>query len=176
MFVSFLNANGSLSGKIFDKINNFALADVNIILKSQSEEFGSTSDQNGVFKIESIPKNSYELFISYIGFEKYKKKLEIKNESLVIDIGLHIKPIEMEKLEILSEASLEYQNVPGSATVLDAQSIKLINPIGTQEMLDFVAGINSYSDDGIGNSKNCKSMLFDYICVPIICGFIMYFL
>ncbi|MDC3246579.1 TonB-dependent receptor [Candidatus Marinimicrobia bacterium] len=153
MLVSFLNANGSLSGKIFDKINNFGLADVNIILKSQSEEFGSSSDQSGVFKIESIPRDSYELSISYIGFEKYKKKLEIKDESLVLDIGLNIKPIEMEKLEILSEANLEYQNVPGSATVLDAQSIKLINPIGTQEMLDFVAGVNSYSDDGIGNSR-----------------------
>ena len=98
MLVSFLNANGSLSGKSVDKINNVGLADVNIIWKSQSEEFGSSSDQSGVFKIESIPRDSYELSISYIGFEKYKKKLEIKDEVINNDNNI----VSQTDLEIFS--------------------------------------------------------------------------
>ena len=36
---------------------------------------------------------------------------------------------------------------------MNMQRIKLVNPIGTQEMLEYVPGINGFSDDGIGNSR-----------------------
>ena len=38
------------------------------------------------------------------------------------------------------------------ATVMDMQTIKIVNPIGTQEMLERPA-ITGYADDGIGNSR-----------------------
>ena len=50
-------------------------------------------------------------------------------------------------------ASAPYQKLPGAATVMDMQTIKLVNPIGTQEMLEHIPGITGYADDGIGNSR-----------------------
>ena len=41
--------------------------------------------------------------------------------------------------------------MPGAATVMDMHALKLVNPIGTQEMLEYVPGINAFADDGIGN-------------------------
>ena len=59
----------------------------------------------------------------------------------------------MSRLEIISSADEPYENLPGAATVLDVKTLKLINPVGTQEMLELIPGINGYSDDGTGNSR-----------------------
>ena len=59
----------------------------------------------------------------------------------------------MAKLEIISDANIPYKSLPGAATVVDMETIKLVNPIGTQEMLEYIPGVNGYSDDGIGNSR-----------------------
>ena len=59
----------------------------------------------------------------------------------------------MAKLEIISDANAPYQSFPGAATILDVKSLNLIDPIGTQEVLELVPGVNGYADDGIGNSR-----------------------
>ena len=59
----------------------------------------------------------------------------------------------MTKLEIISDADVPYENLPGAATVMDMKTLKLVNPIGTQEMLEYVPGVNGFADDGIGNSR-----------------------
>ena len=59
----------------------------------------------------------------------------------------------MTKLEIISEVDAPYDALPGAATVMGMEKLKLINPIGTQEMLEYVPGISGFADDGIGNSR-----------------------
>ena len=59
----------------------------------------------------------------------------------------------MTKLEIISNLESDYQRLPGSSSIINERSFKLINPIGTQEILEHVPGINAFSDDGIGNSR-----------------------
>ena len=59
----------------------------------------------------------------------------------------------MAKLEIISKTGNAYQNLPGAATILDDQVLKKLNPIGTQEILDYVPGVSGFADDGIGNSR-----------------------
>ena len=59
----------------------------------------------------------------------------------------------MAKLEIISDSDSKFKDLPGASTILDIKTIKLLNPIGTQEMLEYVPGVNGFSDDGIGNSR-----------------------
>ena len=37
--------------------------------------------------------------------------------------------------------------------MIDAQVLKKLNPIGTQEILEYVPGVSGFADDGIGNSR-----------------------
>ena len=107
-----------------------------------------------MFYFENIPAGKYTITISFIGFQNYESDLTIEeNRSYTINAVLEIQAIVMAKLEIISDANAPYQSFPGAATVLDVKSLNLIDPIGTQEVLELVPGVNGYADDGIGNSR-----------------------
>ena len=107
-----------------------------------------------MFYFENTPAGKYTITISFIGFQNYESDLTIEeNRSYTINAVLEIQAIVMAKLEIISDANAPYQSFPGAATVLDVKSLNLIDPIGTQEVLELVPGVNGYADDGIGNSR-----------------------
>ncbi len=157
-FASLLSADNfqaSFTGTVFRVEEQIPLSGANVILThKQGESFGISTDKSGLFNIQNLPSGNYTLLISYIGFNDYRDNIKVESgKAYNVDIGLDIKPILMTKLEIISDASTPYKNLPGSASVMDAQTIKLLNPIGTQEMLEYVPGINGFADDGIGNSR-----------------------
>ena len=59
----------------------------------------------------------------------------------------------MAKLEIISKTETPYEELPGAATVIGMETLKRLNPIGTQEILEYVPGVNGFADDGVGNSR-----------------------
>ena len=145
----------NLSGTIFKHDSNLPLQGANILFKSETgKEYGASSDSNGEFNISDISAGNYTVIISFIGYEDYKKSILIETGKVYkVDAFLSIEPILMAKLEIISEVDGPYEMLPGAATVMDMQTLKLVNPIGTQEMLEYVPGINAFADDGIGNSR-----------------------
>tara|TARA_B100001057_G_scaffold499593_1_gene610883 strand:- start:615 stop:2969 length:2355 start_codon:yes stop_codon:yes gene_type:complete len=58
---------GSISGRVLDAELLIPLSGASISI--EGTKFGSISDLNGYFKIEDIPTKSYNLTISFIGFE-----------------------------------------------------------------------------------------------------------
>ena len=135
--------------------NNAPLSGANVILTNKDDfEIGTATDESGMFYFENTPAGKYTITISFIGFQNYESDLTIEeNRSYTINAVLEIQAIVMAKLEIISDANAPYQSFPGAATVLDVKSLNLIDPIGTQEVLELVPGVNGYADDGIGNSR-----------------------
>lgn len=144
-----------ISGTVFKNEKGNPLEGANILIKNNDgQEYGTTSDRNGDFKLDNISSGNYSLMVSFIGFDDYRENIKIlKGKIYNVNVTLNIEPILMAKLEIISELDAPYENLPGAASVMDMQRIKLVNPIGTQEMLEYVPGINGFSDDGIGNSR-----------------------
>ena len=149
------NSQNSVKGIVSSKEKGIPLQGANVeLVGSNNQQYGATTDIEGGFSIDGVEDGSYRVSISFIGFEDYKEDVAIESgNSYKIDAVLMIRPIVMTRLEIISDASAPYQKLPGAATVMDMQTIKLVNPIGTQEMLGYVPGINGYADDGIGNSR-----------------------
>ena len=157
-FISFIVANeveSSIEGIVVSQENNIPLVGANVVISNQDGfSKGTATIQDGTFFFENIPTGSYTVSISFIGFQNYKSNIIIEqNRTYTINAVLEIQPIVMAKLEIISDANAPYKAFPGAATVLDVKSINLIDPIGTQEALELVPGINGYADDGIGNSR-----------------------
>ena len=156
--ISFIVANeveSSIEGNVVSQKNNIPLIGANVVISNQDGfNKGTATIQDGTFFFENIPTGSYTVSISFIGFQNYKSNIIIEqNRTYTINAVLEIQPIVMAKLEIISDANAPYKDFPGAATVLDVKSINLIDPIGTQEALELVPGINGYADDGIGNSR-----------------------
>ena len=144
----------SVKGSVINNSQGIPLQGANVELKGDNtQKYGVTTDSEGKFNIDGIEDGKYKISISFIGFEDYREDVAIESgKSYKIDAVLEIQPIAMSRLEIISDATAPYQKLPGAATVMDMQTIKLINPLGTQEMLEHIPGINGFSDDGIGNS------------------------
>ena len=145
----------SVTGSVTNKSEGLPLKGANVELKGENDiKYGAVTDEDGRFNIDKIEDGTYKISISFIGFEDYRDDVAIESgKSYKIDAVLEIQPIVMSRLEIISDASAPYQKLPGAATVMDMQTIKLVNPIGTQEMLEHIPGITGYADDGIGNSR-----------------------
>lgn len=56
-------------------------------------------------------------------------------------------------VEIIGESLRQHRRLTGTMSMLEPQTVELIRPIGTQELLERVPGINGYADDGFGNSR-----------------------
>ena len=145
----------SVNGSVIDKSEGMPLQGANVQLKGTNDQkYGATTDNEGKFNIDDIEDGKYKISISFIGFEDFKDDVAIESgKNYKVDAVLEIQPIVMSRLEIISDASAPYQKLPGAATIMDMQTIKLVNPIGTQEMLEHIPGITGFADDGIGNSR-----------------------
>ena len=145
----------SVTGNVTRNENNLPLAEANIVLTDiRGITFGTTTDENGNFNLNDIPAGNYKIMVSFIGFEDYTKQILIEDgKTYSINAVLSIQPITMAKLEIISDSDSKFKDLPEASTILDIKTIKLLNPIGTQEMLEYVPGVNGFSDDGIGNSR-----------------------
>ena len=145
----------NVSGTVYRDGTKIPLQGANVLyVNTVGSEFGASTDENGRYAISSVPGGDYTVTISFIGYDDYRKSILIESgKKYQIDAILSIEPILMAKLEIISEVDAPYQDLPGAATVMNMQILKLVNPIGTQEMLEYVPGINGFADDGIGNSR-----------------------
>ena len=145
----------SITGSVVRQGNNLPLSGANVVLFSNDGlKLGTSTDETGMFYFENTPPGKYTINISFIGFQNYRSDLIIEeNRTYKINAILEIQPIVMAQLEIISDANVPFERIPGAATVLDIKSLSLIDPIGTQEALEFVPGVNGYADDGIGNSR-----------------------
>ena len=149
------NLSSTVSGSIFQNQKNIPMQGANVVMTGPNGiELGSSSDMNGKFRIKNVLPGDYLFKVSFIGFEDHRESIVVASgKNYELDIVLSVKPITLAKLEIISEIDAPYENLPGAASVLNSHRVKLVNPIGTQEMLEYVPGINGYADDGIGNSR-----------------------
>ena len=145
----------SVSGTVLRESNNVPLEGANVVFVFESgEEFGASTDVSGKFNLNNLPSGKYNVTISFIGFHDYKENIILDdNKTYTINASLNIQPIIMAKLEIISDSNLPYDELPGTSTVLDIKTIRTIDPVGTQEMLELIPGINGYADDGFSNSR-----------------------
>ena len=66
----FSQTEGTVNGYIFDSKSQLPLFGANVII--EGTEKGTISDENGFFEISEIKPQSYNLTISYIGYQSKK--------------------------------------------------------------------------------------------------------
>ena len=145
-FVFADNHETNVVGKVLSSVDAIPLQGANVIFVNGDKEYGATTDESGSYGISDIAPGNYDITISFIGFDDFKEDVLIEaGKKYNIDAELIIQPIVMAKLEIISDANIPYKSLPGAATVVDMATIKLVNPIGTQEMLEYIPGVNAVS-------------------------------
>jgi hypothetical protein len=102
LFCSNLNGQvvvGKIYGTVIDKQSQTTLPGVNILVYSKDKRYGTTSDANGLFKLENIPVGRFWVEFSLIGYEK----LLLQNVSLTSAKDLFLNIELLEKVEEIDE-------------------------------------------------------------------------
>ena len=139
---------------VLDSKSLVPLKNANILLINDKNEFGGSTNDEGKYFFSDINMGNYELSVSFIGYETFTKNILINSKTnFNLQCPLIVKPILIPELEIISDVNQSYQKLAGSASIIKKETLKQINPIGTQEILEYVPGITAFSDDGIGNAR-----------------------
>lgn len=126
-----------LSGKITAEGKPVPFANVYI----ENSGIGTTSDENGDFRLKNIPENS-RLIISAIGFKPLKVTIPTENGVLRQDFTLEFSSDELQEILIIDEQSGLTRRTPYNVSSINMQGIQNKgNPNGMMGILREVPGI-----------------------------------
>ncbi len=144
-----------IRGKVVDKETGQLLSGATV--KIDSEVHGlqeTTTARDGTFRLTLDAPEQQQIEVSLSGYDSYSEMLELTPDSThTLNIALLSHPFELAPVEIVGKPSQVNDKLTGTVALLEPQTVELIHPVGTQELLEFMPGINGYADDGFGNSR-----------------------
>ncbi len=155
LLFSSLSLSQTLLVSFTDEESGKKLSGANILLENElKQKIWKTTDKNGDVFFEKIPLENYSIYFSHLGYVSFSSDLKIKNkDDYIFNFRCKSIPLLLPQLKIIDKIHTKYSSIPGAASVLDSKQLKLVKPIGTQEILESVPGITGFADDGIGNSR-----------------------
>lgn len=145
-----VQAQNSVSGNVTDTTNGIPLEGVEVYFPQL--EKGSVTDSDGNFKLNNLPKGSYKLLASYIGFETYSKNLLLEEGTNKLDIVLTPSAIEMEEVIVSTPFhKLQRENVM-KVERANISELKANGAVTLSDGLTNIPGVESVST-GLGIGK-----------------------
>ncbi len=95
--------SGSLKGKITDKKSGEPLPFVNVVIENRGTQVsGGATDFDGAYFIKPIDPGTYDVIVSYVGYQPYKQTGVIVNSNKItfLDIALN-QGIELKEFEVV---------------------------------------------------------------------------
>lgn len=142
---------GSLKGTITDE-QGVTIPGANIIIRSLSK--GTTSDGSGNYLIENLAKGTYEIQISYIGYESIIRNITVNTGQNSADFTLPESSFLLEGLVVTAQKREQSnKEVPIAITSYGSDFIKNNNTFEYDAFSEFVPGlqvqIQSVNNPGI---------------------------
>ena len=143
---SWLNAQFSISGKITDAESGKTLAGTTVVLENSSR--GTTTNQQGLYSLKNLKSDVYVLKISYLGFEKIFRTIDLKKDEK-FDFSLQKTTFVADEVVVNAtrankNSAMAYTNV--SKDDLQKQNLGQDIP----QLLNFTPSLVTTSDAGAG--------------------------
>lgn len=115
---------GTISGTVKDEKTGESLPFVNVVV--QNTTTGTTSDENGTFKLEKLRPGYYNIAFSCLGFEtKILSEIEVFNHKpIILEITLQPNETQLQEVVIRPQVFLKPVESPNSIRSLGVTEIK----------------------------------------------------
>jgi|SRR3990167_1973585 len=81
-----------ITGKVKDSQNKSPLSSANVLLYHLPDSImkGTTTNEEGIFKIENLKAGEYALVIKYLGYQNFRQKISIDGKSVDLETNKFI--------------------------------------------------------------------------------------
>lgn len=162
-----------IKGRVYNEINNEPVIFANVFIDSTYS--GTTTDENGLYRIENLKPGAYTIVCSYIGFQKtYNYEVIVSStKPTVLDIAMVAVTTSLNEVEISASPFSKTEESPVSMRTINASEIYR-NPGGYHDIsrviqiLPGVATTIFFRNDIIvrGGAPNENRFFIDGIEVP----------
>ena len=122
--------SGTLTGTVTDSRTGESLPGVNILIVEL--ERGASTDATGEFSITNIPYGTYDIRVTYIGYETAGREVQINSEVVELNIELEEDLIGMEEVIVTGYTDQSRNKITGSISTVTSQEFEFI-PVATFE-------------------------------------------
>lgn len=158
------NLTQTIRGNIFDSYTHNPLEGASVALLNT--DFGTTTDVNGIYRLENIPVGRYRLQVSFVGYETLtiSEILLESGKEMVLEISLKESSSSLKEVVVKSTSSTSRNKINPSAEILTIEeTLRLPATFYDPARLAFsYAGVASNNDQANhmiirGNSPNNMS-------------------
>ncbi len=140
---------GIVCGFVRDAGDGEPLAYANVELKGTG--LGTTTGQKGYFCLRDVPAGSYELEVSYIGYQPYRQGISVADAGVVnVNVELRTEPVRIDEVKVTAERARFEREVQISTQRIDTRQLVLVPKLGGEvDILRSVAmmpGVITVSD------------------------------
>ena len=149
--VSALAQSGTVRGFVYEKETGEPALFTNVYLRGTT--IGASTDVNGYFSITRIPPGSYQLIVSFIGFDSLVTPVTVKADEIqTLKLYVEKKAVDISTVEITGERQEARTEVQVSVTKVTPREIKQLPSIGGQpdlaQYLQVLPGVVFTGDQG----------------------------
>ena len=138
----------TITGVVKDAKTGDPLPGANVVLNTATRT-GASTDIRGIFHITGIPQGTYELTVSYIGYESKTVKVTLRTDQ-VTDISVEMEPkvLEGEEVVVLAQAAGQVAainqqvNTNSVTNIISAQRIQEVPEASAAEAVGRMPGVS----------------------------------
>ena len=151
----FCQGSTEISGRVIDKGTGQPIIDATVKIESDGQVLAeAVTDKEGSFRLTHDVRGEKRIQVSSIGYNRYSEMLALASDSTHnLEISLSSQTFQFAPIEIIGKSSRKHRKLTGTMSMLAPEIVDLIKPVGTQELLELIPGINGYADDGFSNSR-----------------------
>ena len=151
--LNFCQGSSEISGKVISKETGAPILGAVVRIESNGQVLEETTTaKDGSFQFTQSIEGEQQLRVSSIGYNTYSETITAASSDN-LEIALSGQTFELAPIQIIGHSLREHKILTGTMSKLEPETVDLIKPVGTQELLEFIPGINGYADDGFGNSR-----------------------
>ncbi len=155
-----LSQSYSIEGKVEEKKNEPAIGASVIVLKPDSSFLkGTTTNENGNFKIEEIPSGNYILKVTYLGYNHVFKSIEISDKFTFQYVKLTASAKNLKEVKVEAEAVIATQN--GDTTSYNSKAFKTNKDANAEDLVTKMPGVTITDGKVQAQGEDVKQILVD---------------
>ena len=151
----FCHGSTEISGSVIDKETRQPILGAVVKIESDGQVLAeTTAKKDGSFYLNEDLQGKAQIQVSSSGYSRYSEIIALTPDSTHnLEISLSSQTFQLAPIEIIGESSQRHRKLTGTMSMLEPETVDLIKPVGTQELLELIPGINGYADDGFSNSR-----------------------